>query len=99
MEGARPPKYRLANVSFTITTLGVLSFSGSPCHRWSQSAWRGRSRKAKRFQLLRIYLDVLVFGILEAVNKVRLFDLACLVDVLMMHTLVRLRSIRGGVTS
>jgi uncharacterized membrane protein len=29
--------------------------------------------KAKRFQLLRIYLDVLVFGILEAFDKVRLF--------------------------
>jgi hypothetical protein len=50
----------------------------------------GRGRKAKRFQFLRIYFDVFVSGILKAFDNVSLFDLTCVIDILVMHPLVRL---------
>jgi hypothetical protein len=49
-----------------------------------------RGRKPKRFQRLRIYFDVFVFGIFETFDKVRLFNFTCLVDILMMNPFVRL---------
>jgi hypothetical protein len=47
-------------------------------------------RQAKRLQLLRINLDVLVFGVLKTFDNVRLPYFSCLIDVLMMNTLMRL---------
>jgi hypothetical protein len=51
---------------------------------------RGCGRQAKRFQFLRVYLDVSVFGILKAFDDICLFNFSCIVDILMMHPLVRL---------
>jgi hypothetical protein len=47
-------------------------------------------RETQGFQLLGIYLDVFVFGVFEALDNVRPFDFTCFIDILMMHTLVRL---------
>jgi hypothetical protein len=49
---------------------------------------RGRRRKAKRFQLLRIDLDVLCLAYSNPLDEVRLFDFPSLVNILMMNTLM-----------